>query len=533
MDKVDTLLVKEWQSLFTVYVEYEQIDDFMIWLKEHYDFEILDKINSLIEDRRNLAWARPDWRTKIDSFQESLEEFTIEINISFRLRTLRFEMLGWSVPNSELELSQAMDEIYTFEKGVLPLKDKWGINNPTCNIIVIDPIHLPETDFETWVTENIKLLTFLPINCHLKHSFTLSLHNFDEDNKKVPVMISNIRDEAGLLRKIVIICSKKETEDQDPTFFSHSRWVDFTGLTTHVIGRINNQASDIIKELSHTEHIVHSHFQDFPNQEQLLEKSERIVDISYRVSILQNKLDLLVDDYEGVQKNISILEDIVGLSDDLKELPSFGTSNMLYDPKSRIARHTSGAMFDVKTPERTKCKLNYECHKCERDSEIPNISPHGVGSIQEVMKQIDTAKFRINVNIDNIIRSIDRIKKFVSSITPLLSIRTNLFLDASLNKTINQQAQTLAKMEQISEESEKSRKTADKVSRRIEIVSLLFASFVVGEIASSFIIWWLQDIYGGNLPPNYTYFGGFSMALVIALGIFLSIYFYLKRKRAK
>jgi len=74
------------------------------------------------------------------------------------------------------------------------------------------------------------------------------------------------------------------------------------------------------------------------------------------------------------------------------------------------------------------------------------------------------------------------------------------------------------------------RKATEDATRTVEILSLLFASFVLGEISSNFIISGMEHIWSAG-APWFAYVGGFLLAVAIACLVFSPVYFfYLRRK---
>jgi len=106
----------------------------------------------------------------------------------------------------------------------------------------------------------------------------------------------------------------------------------------------------------------------------------------------------------------------------------------------------------------------------------------------------------------------------------------NLGLNLLHSRTSTDQKAILSKMEGILEESARDRKLAEDAAKAVKILSLLFASFVLGEISSNFIIWGMQQIWPADVPW-FAYLGGFFLSVTIASLVFLPIYLIYLRRR--
>ncbi len=284
---------------------------------------------------------------------------------------------------------------------------------------------------------------------------------------------------------------------------------------------------------------MHKEFQNLAKKEDPKDASEKlrsIIQISNKLSAFEDRLNLALDDYSGVVRNTKFVKQTAGGSgisdEELVDKPIYGTTYRIKEPLSGVALEIWRGVPEK--DEKPKCKSNYCCSLCnERDK--PTLLPKEKpplkrGAAQETLELINIMRAEVLITKAEIKRCLERTKSFISNITSLLTISTNLSLDLSLFHTSIRQTEILSKVEKILEQSEKDRKITEKATKVIELLSLLFASFVIGEISSNFIIWWLQQSWPSPVP-NYVYVGGFFLSLMISGILFLAVYLgYLRRK---
>ncbi len=226
----EQLHVSEWLSYFPIFVDLSQIKSFASWVKKHLKGDIFEKALADIEKSKYEAWISPFSSTPISTLRGETNGFNLEITMQFRLRTLCFEIKSWRIPKDGIKVQEAMNNLLDFEKSLEPFKKRWAQNGVICNVIVVEPYYKDEKEAETWLGEHLENLDFFPINCRLGCSFTLSHSKLIQKDEKQPFFVTSIRDENGVLRKIILICNQKESSNHYPCSYSRPRWAFFSGL---------------------------------------------------------------------------------------------------------------------------------------------------------------------------------------------------------------------------------------------------------------------------------------------------------------
>lgn len=534
-----SLTVHEWLIYIPIFVDFSQIDAFISWMEKEMKGEVFKTTLSEIKKAQPEAWISPDFTTTASVLGGKINGFDVEIRIEFRLRTLCLQIRCWKSPEAGVKLLEAFEDMKKAEEEFKNFIEQWGTTVPTCNVLVVRPFYDAENKTENWLMDHRRDLEFFPTNCDNGCCFTLSLSKLIEKDEKLPFLVTNIRDKKGILRKVIMLCSEKKTsEDDRPYSYSRVRWVFFTGLIQHVLDRINEGALSIGSEISELEEKVHTKLHEVSgekNAQKLMETLGSVIEFSKALSSLENELAIISDDFLGVKMNMPFIELTAGRrgisKEPIKDRHICGNVEDVSSPKS-LVKH---GIFkgEVEEKEGIRCSWGYYCALCDTKNGTLDLtikSPLEMSVTQEAMKLIEISNIAFRKKKSEIARCINRTKSFVSNLASILSMQTNLNLNLSLSRTAIDQKEILSKMEAILKESEKDRKVAEKATKAVEILSLLFASFVLGEISSNFIIWGLQQVWPTQVPP-FAYIGGYLMALAISGIVFLLLYFgYLRRK---
>lgn len=550
IDYLTSLAVHEWLVYIPIFVDFSQIDPFISWMKkETKGLKVFEGALEKIKEVQSDAWISPDFTTNIVSIKGRIYGFDTEIRIEFRLRTLCLQIRCWNKIKGKIHVLDAFDEMKKAEDEFKNITERWGTIASTCNILVVKPFYASPDTARNWLMDHLEDLEFFPINCDMGCSFTLSLSKLIEEDEKLPFLVTSIRDSVGLQRKLILICCEKADDRPDgPCSYQRVRWVFFSSLIHHVLSRINKRASLIAEEISRIEEeVIKKSREPFKSNDtqSLMRLLQRVSEYSKQLSSLKNEISLLSDDLAGVESNLILLEVTAGPEGitkqpvvDEKICGNVGwITGGEFGPSYGILGNTEVVALAREVPSpRVKCKFGYYCALCDSKNGLPDLAkepPLKMGVTEETKSLIEYSKKEFGRKKQEIIRSMNRTKSFVSDILSVLSTQVNLSLDLSLSQTAVDQKEILSEVETILEQAERDRKVAESATKAVEILSLLFASFVLGEISSNFIIWWLQQIWPTQ-APWFAFLGGFFLALGIASMIFLPIYLgYLKKKWAK
>lgn len=330
-----------------------------------------------------------------------------------------------------------------------------------------------------------------------------------------------------------MLCDEKEPLEGYPLSYIRVRWVFFSRLFQHVLERASLKVISIGGEMSRLEQEIREKFRNTSEErevQKLMEKLKSTIESSREMSSLENELAIVSDDVARVERAMYLLSPRTG--ERVKDDQICGDAERISTSESTAAygRHRE----EIGNGEQLECHEKYYCALCDLRSGMLDLTkkpPLKKGVTEEVLELISILKAAFSWSKSDILGCIDRTKSFLSSLVSILSIQTNLNLDVSLSKTAKDQKELLAKLEVILQDSERNRRVAEKATRAVQILSLLFASFVLGEISSNFILWGLQQIWPTEVPA-YAYPLGFLLALAISGVVFLLFYFgYLERKR--
>ena len=306
------------------------------------------------------------------------------------------------------------------------------------------------------------------------------------------------------------------------------------------MGRINESACLIAEEASKVEAEVLQKSQESckeKNTQWSMEMLESVTEFSEKLSSLKNEFALISDDFLGIKRNLQFIEKTAGSNgiseETIDDKAICGNVEYICSPRFKVGYGIFKGIVEEEAREQAiKCGFGYYCALCDAGNgtiDLTKEPPLKRGVVQETKALIDWSIKAFLEKRSELARCMSRTESFVSGFLSNLSTRVNLSLELSLSKTSTDQKKILSKMKTILEEAEKGRKITEKATKAVEILSLLFASFVVGEISSNFIIWGLQQAWP-NQVPRFAYLGGFFLALGIAGIFFLPTYLYLKKK---
>lgn len=530
----DDVKIIEWLYYMPLLIDYDNIDDFLVWFKDKIEQFVFDELYDKIQKRKHDAWIDHFHTIDVMYFKGKINNIDFDIEFKFRLRTLCIDIKCWWYSDDGIHISNAVEKINIVENELKEYKDKWGEHIVINKTFVIKPYYdklseiISNTDF--------KFSKLLPIECPLKCSYTLSSSKLIERNEASPFLVGNIRDNKGILINTILLCNEKERISELPCSYSRTRWIYFTNLIRHVIGRMNQQLDSIKNSLPYLEEDIHKHFKELSTGEEInksLEKIESIVNINNKIASYEEQLSLILDDFLGVKNNLDLIQFSVDTSEASFEKvidnPLYGNSYDINEIKSGIRLGIMG--YGHYNENKIKCLNNYNCLLCDTKGNLDILStelPLKYGAVDEIYAQIKSAIGVYRKNIQETNRFIDRIKEFFSNTLETIILKTNLNLTHSLLETTSSQTNLLTKMESVITESEITRKLSQKNTRIIELTSLVFASFVIGEISSNFIIGWLQQ--SSMQYPFHVYISGFILTLIISLLIFFILYFSFLKK---
>ena len=541
LSDVSQLNVSEWLTYFPIFVDLSELNSFASWAGTEIQDNVLKKALDKIKARKERAWISPDFTTRIDEVRTRRPGFDVKVSISFRLRTLCLEIRCWK-SKTKMKITDAFEEMRKSEEDFRYLIEKWGRSTPVCNILVVDPFYDTSDTAREWLTDHAEELAIFPDSCHAKGSYTMSVSKLIEKDEKSPFLVTNIRDHSGIERRLVLICGKSERSDEPQSYF-RARWVFFTVLLTHVLERATKSTSSIKKQMSKLEANVLEKIHEQMKSDDLewsMGMLRSITDFCGVLFQLENELALASDEMTGVERNLSLIRvtaDSQGVSkESVSDEKMSGNVKRISSPQSSVG-HGEMRPEEESLSDKIKCDSGYCCALCEnREGKPPLLKdpPLGMGVVGETTELIEMLTLAFSINKSEITRSLDRVTSFLSKILDVFSTRVNLGLNLSQSRASADQKAILSKMEGILEESEKNRTVAEDATKAVEILSLLFASFVLAEISSNFIIWGMQQIWPSGGVPWFAYVGGFLLVLTIACLAFLSTYLvYLKRKWKK
>jgi len=543
---LSSLTVREWLLYIPIFVDFSQIGPFTSWMEKEIKDEVFIKTLEEIRKFQTVAWISPDLSTHVAHLRGKINGLEVDIGIQFRLRTLCLEIRCWKTLESELGVLEAFENMKNAEEEFKNFIKKWEAM-PICNFLVVKPFYNAEVKAEKWMRKYLEDLQFFPTNCDIGSAFTLSISKLLEKDEKLPFIVTGIRDNTGVQRKIIVIGSEKvraSAGPEEPCSYYRVRWVFFTSLIQHVLKRINERVLSIGEAMSKIERDVlkkpSEPSEDYDSQ-RLIGMLSSIIDFSRQLSSLENELALISDDLVGVERNLKFFGITIR--------PKKASKDLRKDKKicgnvDFVSLRKPGVGFGIFLgPEEeearsheVRCISNYYCIHCDSRSGGPDLAkepPLDMDVLEETEKLIDYSITQFRLRKTEIVRCMDRTKSFVSRLSSILSTQVNVSLDQTLSKAALDQKEILSKVETLLEEAEKDRKVTQRATKAVETLSLLFASFVLGEISSNFIIWWLQQIWPTQVPW-FAYSGGFFLALGIAGMIFLVIYLgYLRKKWMK
>jgi len=536
-----SLAVNEWLIYVPIFIDFNRIESLVASLEKKVEPDVFRETVSKIKDMKIEAWISPDFTTKIDSLGAKLGDANIEIDLSFRLRTLCLEIYCWGALDNTISVSKALEKIWNTEKGIRTFIKHWDSSACFSDFLVVSPFRDDGTKPHEWLTAHLKDLEFFPTNCGIS-TFTVTSSKLIEKTENLPFLLTEIRDNTGLQRKVILLCAGKVPnigKSTTPLSFSRVRWFFFTGLIQHVLDRMNESASSIAEKLSLIDREILKRSHELPEESssKLMEALKSIVEKSKEVSSLENEFLLLGDDLVSIERNLWIIE----MTMKKKNVPTTPEEEMICGNVEYVSSPksiNSYGIFKGRAEEEARnklieCDYSYNCIKCKsknRTLDLTIKSNLEMGIVQETNTLIKLSIGGFLEKKSEIERCMARTKSFISAILSNLSTQVNLSLDLSISKTAMDQREILDKMEKVLEEGEKDRKATEKATKAVETLSLLFASFVLGEISSNFIIMAMQQAWGVQVPA-FAYIAGFFLALGIAGAIFSVIYFgYLKRK---
>jgi len=534
------LITEEWLVYVPIFVDFSQIDEFASWLREKMKSEA-GEILEEIKKTQSQAWISPDFTTEVISYRLKINGFDSMIQMSFRLRTFCLEIWFWGTPENKQSPLDAFIYMKTAEDIIKTLTQKWKIST-ICNVINIKPFFESETKVKEWLCQHYDDLKFFPTRCHIRSTYTLSLSKLLERDEKLPFLIASIRDNTGIQRRVIILCKKKRNLkiSDEPCSSKMVRWVFFSSLIQHVLNRISKLISQVADEISRVEQEVMMKSRKMPKNndiQKLMEILQSTIDFQEKISVLEKDLNIAFDDLAGVKRNLMFLEATAGSkgtsNEKVKEEIICGNTYFISTESGTGYGIFRGISEEEARKQKEKCSLNYYCGLCDAGKEGPDLDrepPLKMGVMEETKHLIKCSIANIQQRKLEIERCMNRIRSLISSILSIIATRVNTALNVSISNTAIDQKEILIKLEKILEKAEEDRKAAENATRAVEILSLLFASFVIGEIASNFITLWLQQIGA----PGFMYFVGFLVALGIAVIFFLPTYWgYLKRRWKK
>jgi hypothetical protein len=527
-----SLEVREWLTYVPIFVDFSQVDSFSSWLRTEYQGGDIDAILDEINAAKDSAWISPDESTRILESTITRNGFEFKVELSFRLRTLCVELVCRKPSTVRIRVAQAFDEIRKAEKELDSLTQRWRDDSPVCNVLVVQPFYEEASKAKDWIAGHVEELNFFPDECRSKSASTTSLSKLIEADEHEPVVVTGIRDSAGLQRRLVLLCGPNANGEPDPRY--RVRWVFFTSLLIHVLERANKSADSIMDQMSRLESDVLRKCRDSPTDRDFdlsVSMLQSIAESSKTLFSLENALALSSDDVAGAQKNFPLVE-YTARSNGVSHQPVedealFGNVVWISSPSSSFGY---GVIRD--TEEVIACHSGYCCILCDERRASPPLSqspPLDKGVVGETHMLVKGLVGQFTLEKSEIERCMTRVKSFVSGLLDLLSTQVNVQLNLSHSQVSKDQKAVLSKMETLLEESAKDRQMGHEAKRAVEILSLLFASFVLGEISSNFIIWDMQQIWSTG-APWFAYVAGFLLSVAVACAVFLPVYsLYLRR----
>ena len=539
--------VHEWLLYMPIFVDFSEIKRFSSWLEseEATNAVSMDSItrSSVLGNIKSLqseAWISPIYSTHVATLGGNLNGVKFEVQISFRLRTLCLEIRGWKNRKSGMQVDQAFKEMKEFEEAFKNYIERWGTLAPVCNVLVLRPFPKTRKEVESWLMNHNEDLDIFPIICPIGSGFTLCRSRLLEKDEPLPFLVTNIRDNKGVQRRVIMLCSERKPSGE-PSSRSRTRWIFFSSLLQHVTDRINKTASSVAEEISKLEAQVielSPKLSKAKGKKRLTKMLDSALVFSRELTMSENELAVALDDLSQVRKDLHLIERVAGgggLTDDKPvETVICGNADFVESPEGIMG---FGIFRGIDREElRAKsllCSSSYYCALCDAKTgklSLTAESPLNEGVMQQAKRLIDISIVNFVRSESEIMKSLNRTKSFVSSLSSILSTQVNLSLDLSLSRTAIDQKEVLSKMETLLEEAKIDRRVSEKAAKAVEVLSLLFASFVLGEISSNFIVLWLQQVWQVQIP-SYAYFGGFVLAISIAGMIFILMYYgYLKPK---
>lgn len=245
MINLTSLTVKEWLVYIPIFIDFSQVDMFVSWIEKELKNKVFREVLKEIKKIKREAWISPDFTTSVSTLAGKANGFDFMVDIEFRLRTLCFNLICWKTLNRGIKIQEAFENMRKAEETFENITKQWA-TAPTCNILEVDPFYDAETKIESWIKDNISDFNFFPIGCDNGCTFTLSSSKLIEEDEKLPFLVTNIRDEKGILRRGIMLCIEKKNENNDsPHSYYRLRWFVFSSLIEYVLTRINKTACSI------------------------------------------------------------------------------------------------------------------------------------------------------------------------------------------------------------------------------------------------------------------------------------------------
>jgi hypothetical protein len=527
-----SLTVLEWLTYIPIFVDFSNAASFAAWLKTELHDEAIERTLEDILSAKGQAWISPDFSTTIASLEGKVgKNVDLDIHLEFRLRTLCLEIRCWKSGITGMHVGQAFAEMKEAEEEFTNFTEKWGTNSPTVNVLALDPFYDTTNNPRDWIEANIQELNFFPNECRSGYGFTTSLSKLLERDEKTPALVTSIRDNKGIQRKLILLCAPGKPRGDYP------RWVFFSSLVMHVLERANSAVQPLSEEMSQLEERVLLIAHEAPD-----EKSSLSMDLlgfltasSKRLYSLEHDLAVASDDVEGAKKNIPLLgrtADSAGVSEERVEDEKIaGNVTRISSPESKI----SFGIYMGENQEESfdTCNSGYYCILCDERRAPPTLTqapPLKMGVVDETMALVRSLIVEFENDKSEVISSMERVKALIFGLLDVSSTQADLQLSLSYSQTAIDQKTILSKMQSVLEESAKDRKATENATKSVEILSLLFASFVIGEIASNFMIGGIEQFWP-NGAPWFAFAGGFILAIAFACGTFSLAYLVYLRKK--
>jgi len=430
-----SLQVREWLTYVPIFVDFSQVDSFSSWLRTEYQGGDIDAILDEINAAKDSAWISPDESTRIVESIVTRNGFEFQVELSFRLRTLCVQLVCRKPCAAGIRVPQTFEEIRKAERQLDSLVQRWGGGSPVCNVLVVEPFYDIASKAKDWIAGHVEELNFFPDACRSESASTTSLSKLIEADEHDPLVVTSIRDSAGVQRRLVLLCGPKGNGEPDSRY--RVRWVFFTSLLIHVLERANKSAESIMDQMSRLESDVLRKCRDSPADRDFdlsVSMLQSIAQSSKTLFSLENALALSCDDVVGAKKNFHLIEFAAGskgISDEpVRDEKLFGNVVRICSPSLSFGY----GMFIRDTEQEITCRSGYCCILCDARRASPPLTqnpPLDKGIVDETHMLVKGLAQQFALDRSEIERSMNRVKSYVSGLIDLLSTEVNVQLPRS------------------------------------------------------------------------------------------------------